>query len=237
MSTAVEAWSFPPVDDIGYISSAKLLELSDDDLADLVVNFEHTRYKGWRNWNGNWRRVLKMDSTHDMTVLDWGCGVGIEALQYARAWNVVSVTDIVPDNVALARRVIELMGYAVALRKTHSPSVRYDIVHCAGALHHVPNPVDVMREFAHLLYPGGEVRLMLYSDWAWRLHTGMEPPEDTPSHPMFQHYVSKMDGVGDYADWYDDAKLERLFGEWFRLENFEYLTQDMAYCGAVMVKR
>jgi hypothetical protein len=53
---------------------------------------------------------------------------------------------------------------------------------------------------------------------------------------MFEVYVRAMDGVGEYADWYDDAKLEDWFGEWFRLENFEYLTQDLAYCGAVLVK-
>lgn len=237
MSSAAEAWSSPPVDDIGYIPSARLLRLNDDDLFDLVINFEQTRYKGWRNWNGNWRRVLKMDETRNKKVLEWGCGVGIEALQYARAGNRVAVSDIVPDNVKLATRVIKLMGFSDSLIKTHSPSSKYDVIHCSGVLHHVPNPVDVMEDFCYRLYRGGEVRLMLYSDWAWRIHTGMEPPEDTAAHPMFQHYVSSMDGVGHYADWYDDAKLERLFGKWYELENFEYLTQDMAYCGAVMVKR
>lgn len=232
MSDPTVAWASPPVDDIGYISSEKLLDISDEDLADLIVNFERTRYTGWRNWRNNWRRVLKLDTTHDKAVLDWGCGVGMEALQYAKAGNDVRLADIVPSNVELARRVLELFGYSES--RSAGP---YDVIHCCGVLHHVPNPVDVMRDFSYRLQKKGEVRLMLYSDWAWRIHTGLEPPESTAEHALFETYVRAMDGVGDYADWYDADKLERLFGEWYKVENFEYLTQDMSYCGAVMVKR
>jgi SAM-dependent methyltransferase len=237
MTDPAVAWASPPVDEIGYIPSATLLALSDEELIELVVQFEEARYQGWRNWNGNWRRVLKLDETHDKKVLDWGCGVGIEALQYARSGNRISVTDIVPDNVRLALRVISVMGYAATLVKSYSPFEQHDVIHCAGVLHHVPNPVDVMVEFHQHLYADGEVRLMLYSDWAWMKHVGDDPPSDTPAHPAFHDFVTAMDAVGDYADWYDADKIERLFGAWFQLENFEYLTQDLTYCGAVLVKK
>lgn len=230
-ATAIEAWSHPPVDDIGYISSAKLLKLSDDDLHDLVVEFERTRYEGWRNWNGNWRRVLKMDSTHDKDVIDYGCGVGIEGLQYARAGNRVLPLDIVSDNVELSLRVLQLFG----MPDTAVPPV--DIVHCSGCLHHIPHPEATVQVFHEMLKPKGELRLMLYSDWAWIKHIGDDPPTNTSEHPDFAEYVAVMDAVGDYADWYNEEKLVDWFGEWFELENFEYLTQDMSYCGAVMVKR
>ena len=231
MTDPAVAWASPPVDDVGYISSATLLELSDEELCELVVAFERTRYEGWRNFNGNWRRVLKMDETTDKDVIDYGCGVGIEGLQYARAGNRVLPLDIVPDNVELALRVLMLFGMPA------TAAVPVDIVHCSGCLHHIPNPVPTVQVFSEMLKPGGELRLMLYSDWAWIKHIGDDPPENTSEHPAFQGYVAAMDGVGDYADWYDADKLERLFGEWFTLENFEYLTQDMSYCGAVMVKR
>lgn len=233
MTDPAVAWASPPVDDVGYIEATKLLALSDDDLHDLVIDFERTRYEGWRNWNGNWRRVLKMDDTVDKRVLDWGCGVGIEALQYARAGNRVRVHDIVPTNVQLARRVLELFGYS------DDKSISfYDVVHCSGVLHHIPDPAKTVNlVFRRKLVKGGELRLMLYSDWAWRKHIGDDPPENTSEHPSFPEYVAAMDAVGSYADWYDADKLERWFGEWFRLENFEYLTQDLSYCGAVMVKR
>lgn len=233
MTAPEVAWASPPVDDVGYISSAKLLQLSDDDLHDLVIDFESTRYQGWRNWNGNWRRVLKMDATHDKDVMDFGCGVGIEGLQYARTGNRVMPVDIVPENIELAVRVLQVMGFSA-----HAVSLTpVDIIHCSGCLHHIPEPIPQVAAFSHMLKPGGELRLMLYSDWAWLKHIGDDPPENTSEHPAFPEYVAAMDGVGSYADWYDADKLKRWFGEWFTLENFEYLTQDLTYCGAVMVKR
>lgn len=232
MSDPDIAWASPPVDDIGYISSASMLELRDDDLIDLVVNFEHTRYNGWRNFNGNWRRVLKMDETTGKRVQDWGCGVGIEGLQYARAGNEVVPTDIVLENVLLAERVISLMGY-----ETGAGGEPYDVIHASGSLHHSDDPRFWMQVFREDLVDGGEVRLMLYSDWAWRIATGLEPPDDTEMHALFETFVRRWDAIGSYADWYDEKKVERLGWPWFELENFEYLTQDLAYCGAVLVKR
>jgi SAM-dependent methyltransferase len=231
VSDPAVAWAAPPVDDVGYIPALSLLELTDEELIELVVDFERTRYEGWRNWNGNWRRVLKLDSTHDKDVMEYGCGVGIESLQYARAGNRVTPTDI-NINVELAIRVLRVMGFPATAKPPP-----YDVIHCAGCLHHIPEPKITMKIFHGMLKPKGEVRLMLYSDWAWLKHVGDEPPEDTPSHPDFHDFVACMDSVGDYADWYDEDKLERWFGDLFTIENFEYLTQDLTYCGAVLVRK
>src|SRR5262245_5608855 len=95
------AWSSPPVDDIGYIPSEQLLKMSTEELAEMVQAMELNRYGGWRNWENRWYHFLGLDSTHDKYVLDYGCGVGIEALQYARAGNDVVLADISRDNVRL----------------------------------------------------------------------------------------------------------------------------------------
>ena len=60
-----EAWSNPPVDDVGYISSESLMKLDDDELLEMIQTMETTRYSGWRNEGNMWREVLGLDSTHD----------------------------------------------------------------------------------------------------------------------------------------------------------------------------
>jgi SAM-dependent methyltransferase len=239
----VRAWSNPPVDDVGYISSAKLLKLREEDLLDVVRKFEESRYLGWRNYENRWREVLGLDSTHDKVVLDYGCGVGIEALQYARAGNDVIVADISRDNVRLAMRILALEGFeagAFQITEDHLMNFMFstfDVIHCAGVLHHIPDPIPVVEAMSDQMAVGGELRLMLYSDKAWRIATDSEPPEVVTEHPRFNRYWTHWDPIGGYADWYDESRILERFGHRFDLACYEPLTENGAYVGAVLVKK
>jgi SAM-dependent methyltransferase len=243
-ATQRKAWSSPPVDDIGYLPAAELLSWSDQTLLDLIDEMEDNRYKGWRNWNGNWRRVFGLDTTSNAVVLDYGCGVGLEALQYAKHRNSVLLADICDANVFLAAHVLRLHGYEpgaeIVLQKT--PPFAFladesvDVVHCNGVLHHIPRPEPVVRQFAKWLKPGGEVRLMVYSDQAWRIATNTEPPERVEEHEDFEKYVRHWDAVGNYTDWYDAERIAKRFGEWFTIDICEPLIKNEAYLGVVLKK-
>lgn len=241
----VKEWSSPPVDDIGYVPSKSLLELNDHDFAVLIANAEHNRYSGWRNWNGNWRRVLKLDDTIGQFVLDYGSGIGIESIQYARKMNVVQIADISPINLKVAERALGIYGHSVTSHQIRSrapflPSLgphKVDVIHCSGVLHHIPKPEPVVKQMREWLAKEGELRLMLYSDKAWEIATRTDPPEVVAGHPKALKYARSWDGVGNFADWYDADRLEKRFGEWFNLENYEPLTVNGAYVGAVLRRR
>jgi SAM-dependent methyltransferase len=244
-------WSSPPVDDIGYLPAADLLTWNDTALVDLIEEMEQNRYFGWRNFDGRWRRVLRLDETKGKHVLDYGCGVGVEALQYARNGNRVSIADISPDNLRLAQRVIELFGHSplhVMLIEEEEPFLpvlkpgkeldTFDVIHCCGVLHHIPDPVPVVRSMAGWLRPEGELRLMLYSDEAWKIATKTEPPEgDVFDYEEFDSFWQHWDAVGGYADFYTRSRLDDRFGEWFNLQTYQPLTEHGEYVGAVLVKR
>ena len=241
-----EQWSNPPVDDVGYLPSADLLKLPDERLMLIVAQAERARYGGWRNYQNRWRKTLCMNTTHDKLVLDYGCGIGIEALQYARAGNDVVLADISRSNLRLAERVLRLHGFKassfliVESARVELASVffgQFDVIHCAGVLHHIPEPEPVVKEMAAALTDDGELRLMVYSYEAWRIACGTEPPEYVEDDPGFERYWTRWDSVGGYADWYDAARLERRFGEWFELIDCQYLTEHGEYLGAVLRKR
>ena len=239
----VEQWSHPPVDDIGYFESERLLEWSDMRLRHLIERAERNRYGGWRNYQGRWRRILfDLKTTRGMKVLDYGCGIGLEALQYAKGGNAVWLADISQPNIALAQKVLGLYGYeAERTIWIVDEDVVYlgwpcDVIHCSGVLHHIPDPFPVMENFHRWLITGGEVRLMLYSDHAWRIATKTEPPESVEDHPLFEKYWQRWDPHGGYADWYDRDRLEQRFGDLFEIKTCEYLTKQKEYLGAVLVK-
>jgi SAM-dependent methyltransferase len=243
--TRKKQWSAPPVDDIGYLPSVELLDWPEDDLLDVIARMAESRYDGWRNWEMNWRVVLGLDRTRDKDVLDYGCGVGLEALQYAKKRNRVWLADISETNIALAERVLQLSGYHVEgsfLAKEAPPVIQpgsFDVIHCVGVLHHIPDPEPVVAAMAGWLRPEGELRLMVYSDEAWRISTGTEPPKlhATFADPNFRLFWQHWDPIGGYADWYDCEKLEHWFGEWFTVAECKPLTEFGEYLGAVLVKR
>jgi SAM-dependent methyltransferase len=242
----VESWSRPPVDDLGYFEARDMLTWSDFRLADAITRMKQARYEGARNHGGLWRRMLGLDFT-GRRVLEYGCGVGMEATELAIAGNSVAVADISQDNIDLACRVMHLFGtqhhgiFRVGPEWPFfncAPDV-FDVVNCSGVLHHIRTARLTVERFHDVLHPGGELRLMVYSDQGWRIATGTEPPADADleDHPKFEQYVRFMDGVGDYATWYDEAKIDRLFGDLFRIDSFAYLTPDRRYCAAVLVRK
>lgn len=238
-----EAWSHPPVDDVGYLSSAELLTLSDAELVTLIQEMWKVRYYGWRNYNNLWREVMGLEDTTGAVVLDYGCGVGLESLEYARQGNEIYIADIASANIALAVRVLQVFGHepdGTYLINDRSPFISeipegsLNVIHCSGVLHHIPKPIPVVAQMASWLAPGGVLRLMLYSDRAWQKITGTDPPESVIDDPNFPAFLRTMDEVGGFAEWYNARRLRTRFGEWFKVKRVEYLTQSKNYIGAVL---
>ena len=241
----VEAWSHPPVDDVGYIPSTELLALPDEQLLKTVEAMRRTRYEGERNHGGLWRGVMGLDELTGLDVLDFGCGTGVEAAELAKAGNRVVLADISPDNVALADRVLRLLGTPAAGRCLVGMEPPYlhllpgslDVFFACGVLHHIPWARQVMERAHALLRPGGQCRLLLYSDRGWREATATEPPDDVTTHPQFWHFVRFFDLIGEYADWYDRERLEQRFGDLFTVERCEYLTSTGRFLAAVLRRK
>lgn len=239
-------WSSPPVDDIGYIPSADMLQYTDDRLRALVEQMIKNRYDGWRNHRNAWIETLRFNETVGKDVLDYGCGVGVEALEYAVAGNRVSVADISDDNVVLACKILSLYGYddVTGRRLPEEPNPQqflmesFDVIHSAGVLHHIPDPVPVVATMHGWLRNGGELRLMLYSDKAFEVATGHPPTmNDVLGEPDFETFWQHWDPIGGYADWYHEKRLMARFGAWFDLVDYRPLTRGGEYVGAVLVKK
>jgi SAM-dependent methyltransferase len=209
----VTAWSSPPVDDAGYQSAQMLAALPDTDLLQVIVEMRRRRYQGWRNEGGAWRDRMGHHELVGHDVLDYGCGTGAEAIDLARH-NRVWLADITPDNIELARRVMDLFGAPCQggyLIGEHPPYIEpdrlFDVIYAAGVLHHCRHPHAVLTRWWELLRPGGQARVLLYAAGLWREAVGGEPPREVETHPAFTRFVRHADGVGDYADWYDRDRL------------------------------
>ena len=253
---AINGWSNPPVDDIGYLPSKEILNKDYNYIKEFVNKFENTRYSldGWRNENNKWRDYLGLDNTNNKHIIDFGCGYGIEALQFLKKGNKVSIADISQDNLNAAEKIINVMGYKIEQKILVSndypffSSNKVDIFYSNGVLHHTPKIIEILSRATDILNDNGEIRLMLYSDKAWTIKTNSKLPsiyEDVRLNENFNLFVKRMDGVGKYANWFNEEKIQYLISKINEklvnktkliLDSYKYICKEDIYC-VVIIKR
>lgn len=110
-------------------------------------------------------------------VLDYGCGPGHDLVGFATASRPSRLIgmDVSGPSLAEAERRLGLHGAKAELIKIDEgeerlplPTASVDYIHSSGVLHHVPDPLRVLREFQRVLKPSGTARIMVYNyDSIW----------------------------------------------------------------------
>lgn len=249
---ATREWSRVPVDNIAYAEPEQLRTMPDGQFRELVKRFEENRYSlsGWRNHQNKWRDYLGLDRTTDKTILDFGCGFGIESLQFAKTGNNVILADINQSSLDTATRCLNVNGFKslqTVLVSGEEPffdlegqNLAYDIFYSNGVLHHTPRFREILKRACDNLTDDGEIRLMLYSDVGWVTATNEFLPEvyeDVTRHTSFWKFVRFFDEVGTYADWYNREKLEHVVGDFLDVVFCEYITNDDRYLVCTLKKK
>ncbi len=110
---------------------------------------------------GNHRALVCADAAAERTgrrFLDYGSGVGSNALVFASAGFDVTLADVSDQLLAFAAWRFERRGLRVQtidLKRDRPAAGAYDAVLCFDVLEHIPNPVPVIRGMRDALAPGG----------------------------------------------------------------------------------
>lgn len=217
-------WGAIPVDDVGYIPTTTLLQLSDPQLVQLIMLARQFRYhpEGWRNQDNTLVDFMALGDIRGKVVVELGCGFGIDALTFSARGAEVILADIAPYTLAVARRVLSLAGSPAQKLMIVLEGPPYfekypkpvDLFWAMGVLHHTPKAAEIIdRAFSVLKVK--ECRIVLYSDKRWeRLMGEPAPPVGQPiiEHPRCQEWVRLNDEVGQYADWYSPERIRAQFG-------------------------
>jgi ubiquinone/menaquinone biosynthesis C-methylase UbiE len=100
-------------------------------------------------------------------VLDAGCGIATDGLQFARAGAHYTGLDLSPVALELARRRFELEGQTGrfeqgSVNQLPFEEESFDLVYSHGVVHHVPDTHGAVEEFYRVLRPGGTALVMVY---------------------------------------------------------------------------
>jgi len=108
-------------------------------------------------------------------VLEVGCGIGTDTVSFARAGADLTAVDLSGVSLGLARRRLAVYGLAAKLVQGNAeelaflPDDHFDLVYSFGVVHHTPHPERAVAAIGRVLRPGGELRLMVYNRWSWKV--------------------------------------------------------------------
>jgi ubiquinone/menaquinone biosynthesis C-methylase UbiE len=113
--------------------------------------------------------VAKFDSFRGKDVLEIGCGVGTDGIEFARnGANYIGV-DLTPNSVELTRERFKVFGVPGQFEVANAeeglpfPDASVDHVYSFGVIHHSPAPEKIVSEMYRILRKGGTFTVMLYN--------------------------------------------------------------------------
>jgi ubiquinone/menaquinone biosynthesis C-methylase UbiE len=111
-------------------------------------------------------------------VLEIGCGIGTDTINFARAGAQVTAVDLTEKSLAVARQRAEVFGLQNSIQFVQAnaeeltksvPSEPYDLIYSFGVIHHTPHPERVLEELRAYMKPETSVRIMVYNRWSWKV--------------------------------------------------------------------
>jgi SAM-dependent methyltransferase len=125
---------------------------------------ERHRYSEYAPWMP---AVMGFNDFARARLLEVGCGMGTDLLQFARGGAKVTGVDLTPRSIEISRQHLAVyeQGGDFAISDGESlpfADESFDVVYSNGVLHHTPDTAGAVREVHRVLRPGGQARVMLY---------------------------------------------------------------------------
>ena len=122
----------------------------------------------WKQIVRYWPDAVQFDElSRNKTVLEIGCGLGNDAVQFSShgaKYVGVDLTPVAAQSSRLHLATRNLKGDTMVADGEKLPfrDQAFDVVYSAGVLHHTPDTDRAIQDAIRVLKPGGELVLMLY---------------------------------------------------------------------------
>jgi ubiquinone/menaquinone biosynthesis C-methylase UbiE len=141
--------------------SAREHELGTLEFFDAVERNRYTDYAPWMP------ELMGFNQFSGASLLEIGCGMGTDLLQFARGGALCTGVDLTPRSVEITRHRFALYGQRGSFmisdgEKLPFKSNSFDVVYSNGVLHHTPDTEGAIKEVHRVLRPGGVAKVMLY---------------------------------------------------------------------------
>jgi 2-polyprenyl-3-methyl-5-hydroxy-6-metoxy-1,4-benzoquinol methylase len=123
-------------------------------------------------------RFAEFPRWQNKRVLEIGCGIGTDTINFARNGASVTAVDLSEKSLEMARKHAEIFGLADRIRFFHGsaeqleqvvPPETFDLIYSFGVIHHTPHPERVLEQLGSYSRPGTTVKFMVYNRHSWKV--------------------------------------------------------------------
>jgi SAM-dependent methyltransferase len=117
-------------------------------------------------------RLVNFEGYRGRSVLEVGCGAGVDLARFARGGARVTGVDLTSSAIGLARANFEqqaLRGEFFVADGEHLPfpDASFDLVYAHGVVQYTADPARLVRECRRVLKPGGDAIFQVYNRVSW----------------------------------------------------------------------
>ncbi|MGE4053394.1 MAG: class I SAM-dependent methyltransferase [Vicinamibacterales bacterium] len=117
-------------------------------------------------------RLVDFNGYRNRTVLDVGCGAGVDLARFARGGAIVTGVDLAPSAIELARANFSQQRLDADLRVSNGealpfPDETFDLVFAHGVVQYTADPARLVSECHRVLKAGGEAVFQVYNRISW----------------------------------------------------------------------
>ena len=147
------------------------------------------------------RKFAEFDNNKIKTVLEIGCGIGTDAVEFARAGKTftgVELSDVSLDIAKQRFRTYDLIGRFYSGNAEYLsdvlPGETYDLIYSFGVIHHSPEPQRIIDNIKLYMNKNTQLKVMLYANNSWKnfmIQNGLDQPEAQSGCPLVNTYTKE----------------------------------------------
>jgi SAM-dependent methyltransferase len=168
-------------------------------------------------------------------VLEIGCGIGTDAVNFARAGAIYTGIELSEESLKLAKQRFSVFGLPGTFFEGDAENLSeipleksYDLIYSFGVLHHTPSIDEAFKEIRKISNDKTVFKFMVYASNSWKqsmINAGLDQPEAQYGCPIANSYTEEqvdliLDGAGFKLN---SIKQDHIFPyDVEKYKNYEY---------------
>lgn len=163
------------------------------------------------------KKFADFESCSGKKVLEIGCGLATEGINFARNGAEYSATDLSIESLNLAKKRFDVYNERGSFYLGNSeelssfvPIETYDLIYSFGVIHHSPHPDKIISEIKKYMDANSVLKIMLYASESWKnymIEAGLDQPEAQYGCPIANTYTKEE--VRNLLDGFEVISIEQ----------------------------